>query len=163
MPAKTETLEHYLFVVDTNQYAGNFERDLCAYVTGYVDSLSGVGQEEADLAKKEAPDYVRRLEGLLKEVSYDEGFLSAVHIFSHPRYGNDGPGNHALLTEKNKKKFPHPAYFSVAMHFSQLPAAEDVEMMKERAKEFATGEKITIESFRLLEEWKVYREVKMGE
>lgn len=37
----------YILVADTNQYAGNFERELCAYITGQYGECS-VG---ADIAK----------------------------------------------------------------------------------------------------------------
>ena len=36
--------EGYAFVVETNQYAGNFEREMCAYVTGAVGEC-GVGKD----------------------------------------------------------------------------------------------------------------------
>jgi len=36
----------YIFVIDTDYYAGNFERNLCAYATGYVGEC-GVGRQMA--------------------------------------------------------------------------------------------------------------------
>ena len=40
--------EKWIFVVDTEQYAGNFERDMCAFMTGMTGDC-GVGGEEAQL------------------------------------------------------------------------------------------------------------------
>ena len=37
----------FAFVIDTNSYAGNFEREMAAYLTGEVGEC-GVGEEEAD-------------------------------------------------------------------------------------------------------------------
>jgi hypothetical protein len=43
----------WIFIIDTDSYAGNFERDLCAYVTGVVGGCT-VGEEFAALYHKEA-------------------------------------------------------------------------------------------------------------
>jgi len=42
----------YKFIIDTDQYAGNFEREMCAYLTGTVGEC-GVGDEFAELFSKE--------------------------------------------------------------------------------------------------------------
>lgn len=42
----------YFFVIDTEDYAGNFERQLCAYITGRVGEC-GVGDDMAALFKEE--------------------------------------------------------------------------------------------------------------
>lgn len=34
------------FIIDTNKYSGNFERELCAFVTGHIGDC-GVGEKEA--------------------------------------------------------------------------------------------------------------------
>lgn len=38
----------YIFIIDTDSYAGNFERDMCAYLTGVVGDC-GVGEEYKEL------------------------------------------------------------------------------------------------------------------
>ena len=40
--------KEWIFIVDTEQYAGNFERDMCAFMTGMVGECK-VGVEEAQL------------------------------------------------------------------------------------------------------------------
>ncbi len=45
-PVKREEPDHYLFVIDTDTYAGSFEREICAYVTGQIGECE-VGKEEA--------------------------------------------------------------------------------------------------------------------
>ena len=47
----------YLFIVDTDQYAGNFEREMCAYMTGAVGEC-GVGEEYAKMFNEEEPDTI---------------------------------------------------------------------------------------------------------
>ncbi len=44
----------FVFVIKTNSYAGNFERKMCAYVTGEVGEC-GVGGEEAELFTQDYP------------------------------------------------------------------------------------------------------------
>ena len=53
--------DHYLFVIDTDIYAGNFERQMCAYITGQIGECE-VGKENAELARQEIPNEVARLE-----------------------------------------------------------------------------------------------------
>lgn len=38
----------YVFCIDTNSYAGNFEREMCAYATGVVGWTDDTGSEQAD-------------------------------------------------------------------------------------------------------------------
>ena len=42
----------YLFVIDTEQYAGNFERMMCAYMTGSIGECE-VGDKEKEIFEKE--------------------------------------------------------------------------------------------------------------
>jgi hypothetical protein len=49
----------YIFVVDTEEYAGNFEREMCAYATGMTGEC-GVGYEGA---KQYAEDMSLELDG----------------------------------------------------------------------------------------------------
>ena len=42
----------FIFVIDTESYAGNFERPMCAYCTGEIGEC-GVGEEEAALFRQE--------------------------------------------------------------------------------------------------------------
>ena len=42
----------WTFVIDTNEYAGNFEREMCAWLTGQVGECD-VGKEMAAVARAE--------------------------------------------------------------------------------------------------------------
>lgn len=44
----------YSFIIDTNSYAGNFEREMCAYLTGQVGDC-GVGDEHIESLKEQFP------------------------------------------------------------------------------------------------------------
>jgi len=160
--------KRYLFVVDTDAYAGNFEREMCAYMTGQIGEC-GVGGVLAALARVEIPNVVAQLEDLIEQVPDEHGCHRPVSILPNPRYGNDGHGNHALLTEGNKPQFPLPAYNGLAIYFHSIPPSGLMDSIKARAKKFASGKvktkdytpqgKITIEGFRLLEQQTVYKEL----
>ncbi|MFA6462281.1 MAG: hypothetical protein WCV90_08520 [Candidatus Woesearchaeota archaeon] len=167
-PVKPGEPEYYLLIIDTNTYAGNFERQMCAYVTGQIGECE-VGEEQAELARKEIPEVVAQLENLIEQVSDEHGCHRPVSIFPNPRYGNDGHGNHALLSNENREKFPWPACNSVAIYFNSLPNPRLLEVMRERASDIASRgvglegfeRKVEIEGFRLLEQRTVYTEIKL--
>lgn len=50
------TGETYIFVIDTDGYAGNFHREMCAYVTGHVGE-SGAGDKEREIYINEVDEY----------------------------------------------------------------------------------------------------------
>jgi hypothetical protein len=84
--------DRWLFVVDTEQYSGNFERDLTAYMTGRVGECQ-VGEDQAKLFKKETkkdPDV------LFSNVMYvpdgDNGCRRPCAIYPTPGWFNHGMG-----------------------------------------------------------------------
>lgn len=132
---------YFLFVVDTNKYAGNFEREMCAYITGQVNE-SEVGKEEAGEAQSEIPGAVSRIERIIGDVVDDNDDIpvfSPVTIFPNQRVEN--------------------ANNSVAIYFEKLPESDLIDIMKSRANEFASRKDIFIEGFRILEQRKIYREL----
>jgi len=52
---RQEPEHRYIFVIDTEQYAGNFERDLCAYCTGEIGGC-GRGDNYAKIFAQEVPE-----------------------------------------------------------------------------------------------------------
>lgn len=63
----------YIFVVDTDIYAGNFERQMTAYVTGCVGDC-GVGEKEAKMFKAVVPeDIAERIEDNIYSVADEHG------------------------------------------------------------------------------------------
>jgi len=83
----------FLFVIDTDKYAGNFERQMCGYVTGQVGEC-GVGMKEAETARKQIPNIVTKLEEIVTNVPDDHGCNRPVSIFSTPGWFNHGMGGH---------------------------------------------------------------------
>jgi len=85
----------YIFVIDTEQYAGNFERELVAHMTGQAGEC-GVGDDLAAAANKELPKDARAwFSNHVRQVADDEnGCHRPAAIWATPGWFNDGHGNH---------------------------------------------------------------------
>ena len=92
-PDKLDRPDYYLFIIDTDTYAGDFERELCAYITGQIGECE-VGKENAELARQEIPNEVARLEELIESVPDEHGCHRPVSIFPTPGWFNHGMGGH---------------------------------------------------------------------
>lgn len=125
----------YLFVIDTDSYTGNFEREMTAYLTGLHNYTHG--EEEAVIAideiSKELNDFVE---------SCHVGHVDEEHGWGVAEILNNGSKN-------------DPA--SVAIAFNEEPGTKLIAEMKERAYKFVPyyqskqfGGKIKIKGFRLI-------------
>jgi hypothetical protein len=135
----------FIIIVDTAQYAGNFERELCAYASGQIGECS-VGRDEVD---EEMPNF-EWWEDNVEHQPDENGCYRPVEIYPNPRWTNDGYGNHTLLKEGEARAFV--AYNSIAIALSELPTSEIWAQFKQRAKEFCCRKGITIEGFRWVKE-----------
>jgi hypothetical protein len=120
--------QHKIVVIDTNQYAGNFERQMCAFITGQIGDC-GVGAELARKAEKE-----------LRHGGWFEGNIAS-EIDDH---GNFRPTS----------MWPSPAGNScngVAIFLEEFPPEDVLAEMVERAKQFCTTNRIKYMGCRLLE------------
>lgn len=80
----------YLWIIDTADYAGNFERDLCAYITGRIGECE-VGQDMAKLFAAETGQ--QPFENVIQE-SDDHGCCRPVIIYQTPGTFSNGLGGH---------------------------------------------------------------------
>ena len=90
----------YLFVIDTADYAGNFERELCAYITGHVGECE-VGADAA--AKFKVATKLKPLSGVIFEQD-DHGCSRPVSIYPTPGWFNNGVGGYFKDTPANQAK-----------------------------------------------------------
>ena len=104
------------FVIDTEQYAGNFEREMCAHVTGRIGECE-VGDEFVD------EEIANKFENVM-DVSDDNGCYRPTTCF--PLKG-DGDNN------------------AVAIFFDKdaPPTEEQIALMKERAATFQEAYRTT--------------------
>lgn len=81
----------YYFVIDTDAYAGNFEREMCAYLTGVVGDC-GTGHETARAFRKQFPDN-HFDENVIKYFD-DNGCYRPCEVYPTPGRFNHGSGKH---------------------------------------------------------------------
>lgn len=151
----------YIFVVDTDAYAGNFEREMTAFVTGVIGDC-GRGQEEADLFAKAVSEEVQdSFQNLMAQVPDDHGCCRPTSIYETPGFLNDGLGGHyregeadspeviARYRKEMKKQLPdrkaekakpgnYPAYQSVAMFMNDRPDEKQVAFLISRVEAFCS-------------------------
>lgn len=72
------------FVIDTDSYAGNFERELCAHITGHIGECE-VGQDFVE-------DGIAELFNNIVEVPDEHDCRRPCSIYPNPRYKNNGMG-----------------------------------------------------------------------
>lgn len=87
-------MSEYIFVIDTDTYAGNFERQLCSFMTGVVGEC-GVGDDYAKLyyedlkLPSDAPD---PLADLIESEPDERGCHRPCAIYETPGFFNHGMG-----------------------------------------------------------------------
>jgi hypothetical protein len=79
----------FLFVVDTDSYSGNFERELVGYMTGADNGTRG--DEEADEFKRDFPKESKEFQQIIME-TFEEGYPSVANIYPTPGRFNHGMG-----------------------------------------------------------------------
>lgn len=99
----------YIVILETTDYTGNFERELCAYATGSVGECE-VGSRQADDFAEEYPD---GLSVDTQNVADDRGCWRPCSIFD----------------ERN-------GYNSMVIFFEDQPSEADVGIIIERAHEY---------------------------
>lgn len=145
----------HIVVIDTDSYSGNFERQMCAFITSRV-GMCGVGTPEAVFAREQ----VRHLdwyEDHVTDEADDNGCERPASIWPTPRRFNDGYGGHHDDTPEARAKLrasqrnaQFPAYESVAIFVDTLPPAQVLAEMVERARQFCQDRGIGYKGFRLL-------------
>lgn len=103
----------FILVIKTDSYAGNFEREMCGYMTGQVGECS-VGEKDADQFAVENPDKLDEFEDLITGFPDDNGCYRPVTIWG-------------------------PASSDVAIFFESKPTDEQLEFLGQRARQFAAN------------------------
>lgn len=144
--------DYYILCIDTDQYSGNFEREMCAYATGRVGEC-GVGDKEARVYFEETG----KTEGIeeIIEKPDDHGCCRPCEIQPTPGWTNNGYGVQTRLKKNQKMKWP--AYLSVGIFLDDIPKDEILELILERCRKFCKESKdclgdlnnITFEGWRL--------------
>lgn len=125
------------FVIDTDQYAGNFEREMCAFVTGQIGEC-GKGSKQAVLFHCDHPLRIDEFENLVVQFPDGHGNHRPTAIWPTPGTMNES-GSGA-------------AYQSVAIFLDSEPSDEIITFMKKRALQFCAEYNcpLSITGYRLL-------------
>jgi len=84
--------EKYIFVIDTESYSGNFERQMTAYCTGRIGDCE-VGDGEASIFRKEVGD-PDKIFGEVLDIPDAFGCRRPTEIYPTPGWFNNGMGGH---------------------------------------------------------------------
>jgi hypothetical protein len=99
----------YGIIIETDEYAGNFEREITAWSTGQVGEDDDTGIE---LAREVVAEIYDLFDGCVGQESDDNGTYRPCEIL------DDGFAN------------------SVLIHFNAKPTAQQLDVIKERAESF---------------------------
>lgn len=144
-------LPAWLFVADTERYAGNFERRMTLYCTGVLGELHVHPElDDDDLIDFEDGTISEQIINELDEKLDIYANNEQGHALSYPTPGwsNDGMGKETKLEPSEEMK--HPAYLSVAIIFTARPSDELLELLKNRASQYCQLNKIELTKCRLV-------------
>lgn len=177
----------FIFVIDTDKYSGNFEREMTAYATGMVGDC-GVGDEEAEKFRKDfglEESYEGPFGNSLENRPDDEdGCRRPAAIWPSAEYFSNGMGGEYKSGEEEKALKDHnkavraynkdhptanlkettklkkyPAYMSVAIFFKKKPDPKQIKILKERTTKYAKDNDIKIFGHRILNESTTLKEI----
>jgi len=167
--------KEFLFVIDTDSYSGNFERELTAYCTGQTGDC-GVGSNISNKFQEDFTEIYKNIEKIIKTKSNDYGYFRPCKIWPTPGYWNDGMGNHwkdedwdtekvikafneelklykkshhSYIGSKNIQKYA--AYQSVAIFFAKKPSDKIINFIKKRAIEYLESNKVKVNKFKIIQ------------
>jgi len=124
--------ESWRFVVDTDTYSGNFERPMCAYMTGKIGDCE-VGSAAAEVFHEEVsgdPFESRIIQNC------EDGCYRPVQTWPTPGWFNNGLGKHYREEEYHSQN-RWPAHQSILIEFDSPLTQEEIELLCSRAKRFA--------------------------
>jgi hypothetical protein len=150
----------YTLCIDTEQYAGNFEREMTAWVCGLANCEGRVDVlRVAKLAREEIPESVQ--DWFEEHTRAGGEYNDCCGIVPTPGWFNDGSGHHFKEGQNTKcwRKHKWPAYQSVGIYLDAKPPEEVLAVVRERAASYneacphsMSHEHITITGFRLVTE-----------
>lgn len=127
----------YITIIDTENYAGNFERDMCGYITGQYGEC-GVGYELAENFKHEIK-HAGWWDENIHQNQDENGCERPVAIVPTPGWYNNGYGGH-FRNEERKGGHAYPAYMSVGIYSLEEPTQQVIDEVTERAKYFCDNQ-----------------------
>ena len=113
-------MKKWEFIIDTNCYVGNFDREICAYITGHINSdFDEKGGDRWNLA-----------ELFKNEIGYPEEFFES--ITTVPVHEYKDLGNYACI-----ENYDSQDNNSVGIFFYERPTLKMINLLKCRCYQFA--------------------------
>ena len=151
----------YWFIVDTNRYAGNFERELCAFVAGRYGDCE-VGRDIAERVLSEVSGALDWTEDAICQMPDENGVHRPVQIEQTPGWVQDREGNCYPAGQVPAHVEPFQwAHQSVAIGFCRPLSEEELRLLMQRAELFPQDQSyqqwyadtpLTIIGYRVIEE-----------
>ena len=165
---------HFVFVIDTARYflsledpediryAHDFGIRMCSFCTGYVGGLDMSTSEWSNIGAQEAEDFKRYFEPeginfkeiLLPDCNKDDILIPFETWFeatgSRDLIESDGALFH-LQIKPGSIKIGGGNMFCAGIRFSRKPTSGEIDILRQRAREYGKRNKIEILGFRLFE------------
>lgn len=101
------TPDHFIFIVDTDHYAGNFERPMCAYMTGEIGEC-GVGDKAEKVFREEVKNNPLVDDSgfslVIQMPTGDYPCMRPCEIYPNPNWFNHGMGEHFRRDDPDAEK-----------------------------------------------------------
>lgn len=126
----------FVVVIDTNQYSGNFEREIAAFCLGAFAEYQAHGLVELGEFEEamEREPLLESIKGKLTAQKHDEYGDSEATIWPTPNRLNDGCGVHF---DAKEGETGWPAYESVGIFVETQLTAEEMNLVRLRAELYA--------------------------
>ncbi len=120
----------FAFIVDTNSYSGNFEREMISAIIGINERGFGHKQVEQfnELWQSTHAALIGDLRRNIRNISRHHSDSVAGYICQRPGRVNNGSGQNFNVDEY--LGIAYPAYESVAVFFRRLPSDDEINFMK---------------------------------
>ena len=115
----------FVFIIKTDEHAGNFEREMCAYITGALGTTD-VGAKESEKFQKQYPAKYNDFQDLVVDFADEYGGHTPVAVW-------DGDSS------------------GVGIFFQTRPSDNLLMFMRLRAVKFSVDRRINVLGFELLE------------
>ena len=126
----------FVVVIDTNQYSGNFEREIAAFCLGALSEHQFHGLSELDEFEEamEREPLLESIKGKLTTQKHEEYGDSAATIWPTPNRLNNGYGVHF---DAKEGETGWPSYESVGIFVETQLTAEEMNLVRLRAEMYA--------------------------
>lgn len=122
---------NYFFIIDTEQYAGNFEREMCAYCTGQIGDC-GVGEEEAEEFRSTFPDLEEKFDEIIDFLPDENGCARPASIYPTPGWFNNGFGDfHDRRENMAREDFEASCIKELTKKLSNIDSSEERNILAE--------------------------------